>query len=288
MNQITPVTPTERKPLPPSPCVGICTMDGPYCYGCGRTLDEIGGWGALPSAAKQNVWAALPARLISMGVRTFRLAPEPAALGHFMARTFRETTGTWQLSGSSLAVNFTIDSSARPESRSADGWIEAANNNGRLALRQHDRIRAFGLARAPDATAMDAVAIVLPKARARRENPATVKAVTDDATRLDLALPDQYLSAMLTAATPQVQLAGLDWSEVRDRVRALLAVGRGRATVSNALAELDTGTVEIACDPGPADRNAPADITLASAFACCAIFEADDPDWLRHALAPDL
>ncbi len=24
-----------------SPCVGICIMEGDYCIGCGRTIDEI-------------------------------------------------------------------------------------------------------------------------------------------------------------------------------------------------------------------------------------------------------
>ena len=24
-----------------SPCVGICIMEGDYCIGCGRTLDQI-------------------------------------------------------------------------------------------------------------------------------------------------------------------------------------------------------------------------------------------------------
>ncbi len=32
-----------------SPCTGVCTIDeaSALCLGCGRTLDEILGWGAL-------------------------------------------------------------------------------------------------------------------------------------------------------------------------------------------------------------------------------------------------
>ncbi|MCF8478436.1 MAG: DUF1289 domain-containing protein, partial [Pseudolabrys sp.] len=32
-----------------SPCVKTCTLDAGtgLCLGCGRTIDEIGGWGAM-------------------------------------------------------------------------------------------------------------------------------------------------------------------------------------------------------------------------------------------------
>lgn len=55
----------ELVPIIPSPCVDICTMDGPtgWCEGCGRTLDEIARWGSTSKADRDAVMAALPGRL---------------------------------------------------------------------------------------------------------------------------------------------------------------------------------------------------------------------------------
>ncbi len=49
---------------PSSPCVGVCTIDAPsgLCAGCGRTIDEIVGWGGLSPAERVAVMALLPAR----------------------------------------------------------------------------------------------------------------------------------------------------------------------------------------------------------------------------------
>lgn len=49
---------------PSSPCVGVCTIDAPsgLCSGCGRTIDEIVGWGGLSPGERVAVMAALPAR----------------------------------------------------------------------------------------------------------------------------------------------------------------------------------------------------------------------------------
>ena len=54
---------------PSSPCVGICTIDAPsgFCAGCGRTIDEIVGWGGLSQAERVAVMAMLPARLRAPG-----------------------------------------------------------------------------------------------------------------------------------------------------------------------------------------------------------------------------
>ena len=47
----------DRDTWPLSPCVMICTLDDDErCLGCGRTLEQIGGW-ALMSKAEQ--WAVI-------------------------------------------------------------------------------------------------------------------------------------------------------------------------------------------------------------------------------------
>ena len=48
-----------------SPCILICSIDDNtgYCFGCGRTRDEIGAWIGYSDAERRNIMAALPARL---------------------------------------------------------------------------------------------------------------------------------------------------------------------------------------------------------------------------------
>lgn len=51
-----------------SPCNLVCTIDDKtgYCFGCGRTRDEISGWMAYPDDIRTRVIAELPARLETM------------------------------------------------------------------------------------------------------------------------------------------------------------------------------------------------------------------------------
>ncbi len=48
----------------PSPCVGVCRMNGAtgWCEGCLRTIDEISLWSQLIDRDKLTVWKALPQR----------------------------------------------------------------------------------------------------------------------------------------------------------------------------------------------------------------------------------
>lgn len=48
-----------------SPCILVCSMDinTGYCFGCGRTRDEIAGWIDMTSEKRREIMAALPARL---------------------------------------------------------------------------------------------------------------------------------------------------------------------------------------------------------------------------------
>ena len=49
----------------PSPCVAVCQMqaDTAWCWGCRRTLNEIGQWSNLDNAGKHGVWQAISDRL---------------------------------------------------------------------------------------------------------------------------------------------------------------------------------------------------------------------------------
>lgn len=58
-----------------TPCVKICTLDARagLCLGCGRTVDEIAGWGTMSAEERRQIMAELPARL-SAGGGTARAA----------------------------------------------------------------------------------------------------------------------------------------------------------------------------------------------------------------------
>jgi len=48
-----------------SPCILVCSIDSAtgYCFGCGRTRDEIAEWTAMTAGTRREIMAALPARL---------------------------------------------------------------------------------------------------------------------------------------------------------------------------------------------------------------------------------
>ena len=49
----------------PTPCVKLCILDesSGLCQGCGRTLVEIAGWGALDDGSRLAIMDELPRRL---------------------------------------------------------------------------------------------------------------------------------------------------------------------------------------------------------------------------------
>ena len=52
----------------PSPCVGVCRMQGltGWCAGCLRTIDEIAIWSQMIDRDKLAVWKLLPQRRIEL------------------------------------------------------------------------------------------------------------------------------------------------------------------------------------------------------------------------------
>lgn len=62
---------------PSSPCTKVCVLDGAtgLCTGCGRTRDEIAGWGTMREAERLAIMAGLGARLRA----AFPAAEPPAA-----------------------------------------------------------------------------------------------------------------------------------------------------------------------------------------------------------------
>lgn len=52
-------------PLIESPCILVCSIDmnTGYCFGCGRTRDEISAWLVMDATERRAVMTQLPARL---------------------------------------------------------------------------------------------------------------------------------------------------------------------------------------------------------------------------------
>lgn len=49
----------------PTPCIKVCVVDplSSLCIGCGRTMQEIGGWLGYGPERRAAIMAALPERL---------------------------------------------------------------------------------------------------------------------------------------------------------------------------------------------------------------------------------
>ena len=276
-------TPTQDGPsrpaLPPSPCVGICTLKGDQCYGCGRTSDEIAAWGTLSPAAQSAVWAELPARLAAFGFKTFRLAAGAAVVGDFIGRSFRETSGRWRLVSASIEGTMAITPEARPTINETDGQIVAtAANCDTLVLAKHDKVRVFGFASGRAGADMDTVALVLPKGRAQRD---LKEGSAPGGSLTALALAEPCAEAWLVDAPPGCSFTDPTWIANPPT----LTHGGTRLALRNALGRIETASA--AFNPAAsADANAPADVKISRAFIACALFQADDPAWLAAALAP--
>jgi len=46
----------------PSPCIGVCTLEGDYCAGCYRTTKEIAEWPGLSNEEKRDLMLVLAKR----------------------------------------------------------------------------------------------------------------------------------------------------------------------------------------------------------------------------------
>lgn len=57
-----------------SPCILVCSVDMKtgYCFGCGRTREEIGAWTLYSDAERRSIMQVLPARLDTLERRPRR------------------------------------------------------------------------------------------------------------------------------------------------------------------------------------------------------------------------
>jgi len=269
-------------PPVPSPCVGVCTLRGDTCYGCGRTTDEIAAWADLAPAEQAAVWALLPARLAAFGFRSFRLAASAPIVDRFIGRTFAETTGRWRVVTPAIEGGLRVSDTFVTETATA---VSAAAADGtQIGLRRHEKVRVFGFQRDAARARMDTVALVLPKGLATREAEAAARS---GGGAVPLAAPDRFSRAWLAGDGLVAEAwAGLDWAETARRLPEALGRTGVRLRLENAVGWIETRTPDFTEGEPTADANAPADVKVSKAFVAGAIFEADDPDWLAAALAP--
>ena len=274
-----------RAALPPSPCVGICTLNGDHCYGCGRTSDEIAHWGTLSPSAQSAVWAQLPGRLAAFGFKTFRLAAGPEVVADFISRTFTESTGAWRLVSTSIEARFEIRRDAPAAVDETDMMVTATAGDGAsVSLIKHPKVRVFGFASSAEMPALDTVALVLPKGRAERDL-ARIDEPGDGF--LSLHLQDRYAKAWIEAPLGDAALkAAADTPLPHDELALLAADGDRRVILRNALGSVETPHVTVAASAPANDANAPSDMRISRAFVAAAVFKADNPEWLAAALAP--
>ena len=67
------------KPAVVSPCVNVCQMDAAsgWCRGCGRSINEIAGWGGAPDTVQRHILDQLPERRFEMHRHGLWLGPWP-------------------------------------------------------------------------------------------------------------------------------------------------------------------------------------------------------------------
>jgi uncharacterized protein len=67
------MTPMFSSPVS-TPCIKVCVVDplSGLCIGCGRTVEEVAGWGAMSEAERLGVMAGLEARLVEARSRARR------------------------------------------------------------------------------------------------------------------------------------------------------------------------------------------------------------------------
>jgi uncharacterized protein len=66
-------------PTTSTPCIKLCVIDhlSGLCEGCGRTLQEVTGWGAMSEAERVQIMAQLPERKAMWSRPASRCAGQP-------------------------------------------------------------------------------------------------------------------------------------------------------------------------------------------------------------------
>ena len=282
------------------------------CLGCGRNRHEITGWISIEDERKIDIWRQLPGRMASLGATSFRLAPEPKQIAAFARQTLDERAGRWVMGSTGACASF--DTKHVIDVTEDADWVTAqASHQQVVRIRKHDRMRVFGLTLGDPDKRMMAVALVIPRGRAKLEQCDTAAIVGPDvdaaetekrsATRLDLAVGRTYSRVLLRSRSAQAdqildRLAGQSFAEVAGQLKAHM--DQNDIVVETALGRIESATWDtLELDAPLPDQDASTDgsliedsldrfdgIKLSQAFAIGAVFHAYDPAWLIGRLTP--
>ena len=128
-----------------SPCTGVCKLDETtgWCVGCGRSGDEMNGWGIRSEAERQIVWQDIPLRLNKLGVTCRRLAWTTDDIRAFVVSTLRSGKGTWVMGVVGAVAEFTAAPGGVVNVQVDGDRIAAHTENGALEMTLNDDIRAL-------------------------------------------------------------------------------------------------------------------------------------------------
>lgn len=314
MSETAAPTTTPAKRLPPSPCVGICTMndDAGLCLGCGRDRDEITNWISLDDDSKIGIWNELPGRMARLGATSFRLAPEPDQIAAFARQTLDDRAGRWVMGSTGASASF--DTKDVIDVSEDNDWVtgRAADGQG-VRIRKHDRMRVFGLTLNDKQKRMKAVALVIPRGRARLDQNTTAAMVGQDqdaidqanrsASLFDLAVGRAYSRVLLRtseAEAGETVKPFLVHPATLTTAQALPLLNRADIIVETALGRIENSradTVDLVSRSHSDDSTTDESLTdnsldrfdgivISQAFAIGAVFHAHDPDWLVGRLTP--
>ncbi|GAB2179384.1 DUF1289 domain-containing protein [Dongia sp. agr-C8] len=156
---------TEVRPIG-SPCTGICTLDdvSGYCLGCARSSAEIGEWSKAGNERKRAIWAALPPRIVQLGIAVTRLPWLPDEVAGFIADTLVRRSGTWVAGCHGASAAFMFDAE-EPAEVSVETELRAVTARGALRFTPRGDLRALQWRDASVAGGVRAILVVIPRPR---------------------------------------------------------------------------------------------------------------------------
>ncbi|MGH6856679.1 MAG: DUF1289 domain-containing protein [Methylocella sp.] len=155
------------KPIP-SPCVGICTMDGALglCLGCGRTADEVAEWSSAGDLRRSAIWAVLPERINALGISITRLPWPHGRIAEFVTESLAQKSGAWALGCFGATAEFICHRDEPCEVSVTGETITAISGRGALQLAIGEHVRALRLRADHGRQGYTAIFLVVIKARA--------------------------------------------------------------------------------------------------------------------------
>jgi len=166
----------------PSPCTGICTMDGALglCLGCGRTGDEITEWSSACDVRRSAIWAILPERIDALGISITRMPWPPGRIAEFVAESLEQRSGTWALGCYGATAEFVCHHDEPCDVSVTGETITAISDRGALQLTIGEHVRALRLRADHPRRGNRAIFLVVLKARATLPVTTTLTALGRD------------------------------------------------------------------------------------------------------------